>query len=195
LKAPERVSGAPTSKPLPLGYGEAMLTIGPGRTRASFHQSRSFRITDATLPGWASANIASCRSPIGISSLVKIVGRSCRRPCGKRSMSCLRRYLLTFFRHDPQKHVASCGSVKMLLSRRALSLIFCSALSRRPAEVTVHLLAALVPSAGAILLLIVACIAGCRRHPPELRRACLGRAGDRLKRCVALCDPLAHMAE
>ena len=77
------MSGAPTPKPLPLGYGEAMLTIGPGRTRASFHQSRSFRITDATLPGWASANIASCRSPIGISSLVKIVGRSCRRPCGK----------------------------------------------------------------------------------------------------------------
>src|SRR5580704_1676801 len=49
LKAPERVtSRAPTPKPLPLGYGEAMLTIGPGRIRASFHQSRSFRITDAT---------------------------------------------------------------------------------------------------------------------------------------------------
>ena len=47
LKAPERVSEAPTPKPLPLGYGEAMLTIGPGRIRASFHQSRSFRITDA----------------------------------------------------------------------------------------------------------------------------------------------------
>jgi hypothetical protein len=31
-------------KPLPLGYGEARLTIGPGRIRASFHQSRSFRI-------------------------------------------------------------------------------------------------------------------------------------------------------
>ena len=41
------LSGAPTPKPLPLGYGEAMLTIGPGRIRASFHQSRSFRITDA----------------------------------------------------------------------------------------------------------------------------------------------------
>ena len=49
LKAPERMtSRAPTPKPLPLGYGEAMLTIGPGRIRASFHQSRSFRITDAT---------------------------------------------------------------------------------------------------------------------------------------------------
>ena len=48
LKAPERVtSRAPTPKPLPLGYGEAMLTIGPGRIRASFHQSRSFRITIA----------------------------------------------------------------------------------------------------------------------------------------------------
>ena len=41
LKAPERVSEAPTPKPLPLGYGEAMLTIGPGRVRASFHQGRS----------------------------------------------------------------------------------------------------------------------------------------------------------
>ena len=30
-KAPEWVSGAPTPKPLPLGYGEAMLTIGSGR--------------------------------------------------------------------------------------------------------------------------------------------------------------------
>jgi cold shock protein len=38
------VSGAPTPKPLPLGYGEPRLTIGPGRRRASFHQSRSFRI-------------------------------------------------------------------------------------------------------------------------------------------------------
>ena len=37
LKAPERMtSRAPTPKPLPLGYGEAMLTIGPGRIRASF---------------------------------------------------------------------------------------------------------------------------------------------------------------
>ena len=44
MKAPERVtSRAPTPKPLPLGYGEARLTIGPGRIRASFHQSRSFR--------------------------------------------------------------------------------------------------------------------------------------------------------
>ena len=40
LKAPERVSEAPTPKPLPLGYGEAMLTIGPGRVKGSFHQGR-----------------------------------------------------------------------------------------------------------------------------------------------------------
>jgi len=34
MKAPERVpSRAPTPKPLPLGYGEARLTIGPGRIR------------------------------------------------------------------------------------------------------------------------------------------------------------------
>ena len=37
MKAPERVpSRAPTPKPLPLGYGEARLTIGPGRIRDKF---------------------------------------------------------------------------------------------------------------------------------------------------------------
>src|ERR1700733_10821826 len=48
LKAPNGTVRGPHAKAVTAGLWEAMLTIGPGRIKASFHQSRSFPITDAT---------------------------------------------------------------------------------------------------------------------------------------------------
>ena len=53
MKAPERVpSRAPTPKPLPLGYGEARLTIGPGRIRDKFSSKPFVPELQTTFQPW-----------------------------------------------------------------------------------------------------------------------------------------------